>query len=93
LQNPDPNPDPYLEAMDSDPKQEMHLIKNHLKIIQKISNLIITRYRYDIKKTVNYNIFFKKYALKCHEKAFFIAGIVKEGILIVGSETGSVTFY
>jgi hypothetical protein len=26
---------------DSDPKQEMHLINNHLKITKKISNLII----------------------------------------------------
>jgi hypothetical protein len=34
-QDPDLNPDPLLEVMDSDPdpKQEMHLIKNHLNII------------------------------------------------------------
>jgi hypothetical protein len=32
----DPNPDPSLEVMDldPDPKQEMHIIKNHLKIIK-----------------------------------------------------------
>jgi hypothetical protein len=29
------DPDPALEVMDSDPKQEMHLNKNHLKIIKK----------------------------------------------------------
>jgi hypothetical protein len=39
------------------------------------------------------NIFFKQYALKRHEKAYFIVGIVKERIFIDGSETGSVTFH
>jgi hypothetical protein len=42
-----------------------------------------------------YNIFFKKYryALKYHENAFFIVGIVKARIIWAGSESGSVTFY
>jgi hypothetical protein len=71
--------------MDSDP---MHLIKDHLKIIKKLSNLIIMT----LKKRKS-NIFFKKYALKCPENAFFIVGMVKKRILMVGSETGSVTFY
>jgi uncharacterized FlgJ-related protein len=72
---------------DPDPKQKMHLIKNHPKIIKnkQFDN-------YDNKKRKS-NIFFKKYAPKCHEKAFFIVGIVKERIFIVGSETGSVTYY
>jgi hypothetical protein len=74
---------------DPDPKQEMHLIKNHLKIIKnkQFDN-------YDIKKRQS-KIFFKKYryALKYHENAFFMVGIVKEKIFRVGSETGSVTFY
>jgi hypothetical protein len=38
------------------------------------------------------NIFFKKYAVKCHENDFFLVGIVKERIFRVGSETGDVTF-
>jgi hypothetical protein len=47
-------------------------------------------------KKRQYNIFFKKYryrALKYHENAFFIVGIVKKRIFSVGSETGSVPFY
>jgi hypothetical protein len=49
LQDPDPDMDPQLEVMDSDPdpKQEMHLIKNHLKII-KIKEFD----NYDIRKTL-----------------------------------------
>jgi hypothetical protein len=76
--------------MDPDPKQEMHLIENHLKIIKKISNLIIMAL-----KNVNLTFFFIKYryALKYHENYFFIVGIVKERIFRVGSETGFVTFY
>jgi hypothetical protein len=72
---------------DPDPKQEMHPIKNHIKIIKnkQFDN-------YDIKKR-SANIFFKKYALKYHENAFFIVGIVKARIFRVGSETGAVTFY
>jgi hypothetical protein len=51
---------------DPDPKQEMHLIKNHLKIIKnKLFDI------YDIKKRKS-NIFFKRYAIKCHENAFFL---------------------
>jgi hypothetical protein len=38
-------------------------------------------------------IFFKKYALKCHENAFFVVSIVKESIFIVESETGPLTFF
>jgi hypothetical protein len=42
---------------------ELNLIKKHFKIIKKsaIDN-------YGIKNTLICNIFFKKYALKCHEK-------------------------
>jgi hypothetical protein len=57
------------------------------KNYQKMSNLIIMT----LKKKRKSNIFFKKYALKCH--ACFIVGIVKERIFIAGSETGSLTFY
>jgi hypothetical protein len=41
---------------------------------------------------VKSNISYKKYALECHENTFFIVGIVKERIFMVGSETGAVTF-
>jgi hypothetical protein len=44
-------------------------------------------------KKRQYHIFFKKYAKKYHENAFFIVSIVKERIFRVGSETGSVTFH
>jgi hypothetical protein len=56
----------------------------------KISNLIIMPL-----KNVNLTFSLKStwYALKYHENAFFIVGIVKERIFRVGSETGSVTFY
>jgi hypothetical protein len=62
--------------MDSDLnlKQEMHLIKNHLKIIKKISNLIIVT----LKKVDTTFSLKSMHALKCNENAFFIVGIVKE---------------
>jgi hypothetical protein len=74
--------------LDPDPKQEMHLIRNNQKIIK---NKQFYNYCMTI-KNVNLTFSLKSMLLRCHEKAFFIVGIGKERIFIVGSKTGSVTF-
>jgi hypothetical protein len=78
-------PVPYDSVVDS--KQKMHLFKNH----QKTSNFIIKTLKNVPVPGISY-IFCIKYALKCHENAFLIVGIVEETIFKAGFETGSVTF-